>query len=402
MSAMMTAASASRALPSPEASEPHLERRNRSLMRAALFQARRGLGRTWPNPSVGAVIAIPGTGEIVGSACTAPGGRPHAEVLALAEAGKRARGAVMVTTLEPCAHFGLTPPCADAIADAGLSEVLYGTLDPDPRVSGSGAARLAAHGVRVRQAPFADEARWITLGHMLRIGENRPFVQMKLAVDIDGFVAAGDGQPVWVTDEDARARAHLLRATADSILVGRNTAIADNPLLTCRLPGLASHSPVRVVLTAHGQLPPDLDLFTQSGPPVWVLAGSDTPPHVIERLKQSGARVLISPPAPQKNGRMPALPIRAILRLLANEGITRLLVEGGPTVARSFLDAEVADEILIFQGRHRMPASAKRLRAFVTDGPNIIMESGRYREVEVSHAGQSIVRVYRARMHLEA
>lgn len=402
MSAMLTARSASQAMPSPAENDPHLERRDRSLMRAALFQARRGLGRTWPNPSVGAIIAIPETGEIVASACTAPGGRPHAEVLALAEAGKRARGAVMATTLEPCAHFGLTPPCADAIADAGLSEVLYGTLDPDPRVSGSGAARLAAHGVRVRQAPFAEEARWITLGHMLRIGEHRPFVQMKLAVDIDGFVAAGDGQPVWVTDEDARARAHLLRATADAVLVGRNTAIADNPLLTCRLPGLGSHSPIRVVLTAHGQLPPDLDLFKQGGPPVWVLAGSDTPPHVIERLEHSGACVLISPTAPQKPGRMPALPIRAILRLLADQGITRLLVEGGPTVARSFFDAEVADEILIFQSRHRMPAAARRLRAFVTDGPSLITESGRYREVEVSQAGQATVSVYRARTHLEA
>lgn len=356
---------------------PDTARRDRMLMRAALFQARRGLGETWPNPSVGAVIADPATGEILGSAVTARGGRPHAEVLALAEAGARTRGALMVTTLEPCAHFGLTPPCADAIASAGLSEVLYGSLDPDPRVSGAGVARLRQTGVAVRPAPLQDEASWLNLGHILRINAGRPFVQLKLAVDRDGLIAGGEGQPVWVTGEDLRARAHLMRAEADAILIGRGTALADDPLLTCRLPGLGHRSPVRIVLTGKGELPAELSLFTEPGPPLWVFAGAETPSHIAERLEKAGA-VVISPRA--KTGEGGCLPIGEVLSTLAERGITRLLVEGGPRIARAFMDSGAVDEIVIFRGKSRMPPNARKLQPFVDAGIELISQSGRFIE----------------------
>lgn len=375
-----------------------LEKRDRMLMRAALFQAKRGLGRTWPNPSVGAVIADPGTGEIIASAVTAPGGRPHAEVLALAEAGSRARGAIMAVTLEPCAHFGATPPCAEAIEQAGLSELLYGALDPDPRVAGEGVARLAAQGIRVRAGPLAAEARWLNLGHLLRIEAARPFVQLKIGIDGAGFVAAGEGRPVWVTGEDARARAHLLRAEVDAILVGRTTVLQDNPLLTCRLPGLEHRSPVRIVLTTSGQAPVETDLFEAAGPPVWVFAGPDTPPHVLTRLEDAGAQTIIAPRASAG----PGLSVSAVLNALAARGITRLLVEGGPSVARAFFDEGVVDEIIIFQGRARMPATAQRLKPFVADGVDLIGLSPRYKQVAAGHAGAASVTVFRLREHLEA
>ncbi|MFZ0571714.1 MAG: bifunctional diaminohydroxyphosphoribosylaminopyrimidine deaminase/5-amino-6-(5-phosphoribosylamino)uracil reductase RibD, partial [Rhodomicrobium sp.] len=191
-----------------------------SLMRRALFLAEGNLGATAPNPSVGAVIADAATGEIVASAVTAPGGRPHAEVQALQRARSRARGAVLFTTLEPCSHFGATPPCAHAVAEAGVATVVYGSLDPDTRVAGRGLAWLEAHGVQVLRGDFVKEADWLNLGHALRVTERRPFVQIKLAVDGNGRVPAGAGRPVWATGETARAQAHLLRARADAILVG--------------------------------------------------------------------------------------------------------------------------------------------------------------------------------------
>ncbi len=274
--------------------------------------------------------------------------------------------------------------------------MLYGTLDPDPRVSGAGIARMASQGIRVRLAPYSEEARWLNLGHALRVGSARPFVQLKLAVDADGFVAAGEGRPVWVTSEEARARAHLLRAEADAILVGRTTVSDDNPLLTCRLPGLSHRSPVRVVLTSEGQIPTDIDLFTVPGPPIWVLLGERTPPHVVARLEAAGAAVV-------KVGAPPGerLAIADALRALAERGITRLLVEGGPSVARAFFESGLADEILLFQGRARMPASAHKLKPFATDDIGLIAKSARYRLVSSAQAGSSSVSTYRLRDHLE-
>ena len=259
------------------AGTPFPARRMASLMRRALFLAEGNLGATAPNPSVGAVIADAATGEIVASAVTAPGGRPHAEVLALKQAGERARGSVLFTTLEPCSHFGATPPCAHSVAEAGVATVVYGSLDPDMRVAGRGLAWLESHGVKVLRSEFAKQADWLNLGHALRVTERRPFVQIKLAVDADGRVPAGaGGQPVWVTGEAARAQAHLLRARADAILVGRKTVEADDPELTCRLPGLEDRSPIRVVLAPRCDIPAQARLFKSQKPPVWIVCGDSS------------------------------------------------------------------------------------------------------------------------------
>src|SRR5579862_7078692 len=213
-------------------------------MRGALSLARRGLGNTWPNPAVGCVLVR--EGRVVGRGWTQPGGRPHAETEALARAGRAARGATAYVTLEPCCHHGRTPPCADALIAAGLSRVVAAIEDPDPRVAGGGLARLRAAGLDVESGLCAAEAAEINAGFLSRLRLGRPLVTLKLATSLDGRIATASGESRWITGGPARERAHLLRATHDAILVGTDTVIADNPELTCRLPGLAGHSPVRV------------------------------------------------------------------------------------------------------------------------------------------------------------
>ncbi len=271
------------------AGTPFPARRMASLMRHALFLAEGNLGATSPNPSVGAVLADAATGEIVASAVTAPGGRPHAEALALSQAGERARGSVLFTTLEPCSHFGATPPCAHSVAEAGVAAVVYGSLDPDMRVAGRGLAWLESHGVQVLRGDFAKEADWLNLGHTLRVTARRPFVQIKLAVDANGRVPAGaGGKPVWITGEAARAQAHLLRARTDAILVGRKTVETDDPELTCRLPGLEDRSPIRVVLAPRCGIPAQARLFQRRQPPM----GARMNGQCNEQATQSGTQPL--------------------------------------------------------------------------------------------------------------
>lgn len=302
------------------------------MMAGALRMAKRGLGSTAPNPSVGTVIADEATGEVVARGWTQPGGRPHAETEALRRAGDRARGKTMYVTLEPCAHHGKTPPCADALIAAGLNRVVLGIGDPDPRTAGQGVARLRAAGIEVTDGVCEDEAHWITLGHILRVTKGRPFVQLKLALGPDGKIAAGaDGMPVWVTSPEARAAGHLLRAEADAIVVGAGTVRSDNPALTCRLPGLSHRSPRPVVLAGHAPLRADCALLLPSRKsPATVYEGKD--------------------------------PVASILATLASDGVTRVLIEGGPAIWRVFADAGLVDEAVLFRandGRMARPAEAR-------------------------------------------
>ena len=255
----------------------------------------------------------------------------------------RARGATLYVTLEPCAHHGKTPPCADAVIAAGLKRVVIGIEDPDPRTAGQGTARLRAAGVDVATGLRGAEARWVTLGHILRVTEQRPFVQLKMALGPDGAVPRGkDGQAVFVTGPEARAFAHVLRAEADAILIGGATARDDDPDLTCRLPGLASRSPVRVVMSERLDVPMTLKLVrTVHTVPTWVLTGSADAARV-HALADQGVRVLMI-------GDGAARPsVHAALAELAEQGITRLLVEGGPSVWRAFAAAGLADEVVVF------------------------------------------------------
>jgi len=314
------------------------------FIRLALTLAARGLGTTAPNPSVGAVI-VRGEGdnaEIVGRGWTGVGGRPHAETAAIARAGEKARGATLYVTLEPCNHHGKTPPCSEAIIAAGISRVVATHADPDLRVSGSGFARLRAAGIEVVTGILERPARWINAGHTLRMLHRRPFVQLKLAVSRNDLVPYGTGRtPVWVTGSDARAHAHLLRAQADAIMVGIGTVLADDPLLTCRLPGLDQRSPIRVVLDRRLEIPIGAKLVaTARVHPLWIFCSTSASPEKAATLEKAG--VSIFPVDDDTPG--------GALAVLADNGVTRLLVEGGVRLAGSMEEAGLIDEFVLFRG----------------------------------------------------
>lgn len=319
-------------------------------MQLALRAARLGLGTAAPNPSVGAVIADEATGEVISVGTTAPGGRPHAEPQATAAAGASARGKTMYVTLEPCSHVGHTPPCVEAVLAAGVSRVVVAQEDPDPRVAGRGLDRLRQEGVAVTRGVLGDEARWLTRGHIVRVTERRPMIQLKLAVGPDGTVPrGGSGTPLFVTGEIARAHGHMLRARADAILVGAGTVRDDDPDLTCRLPGLAGRSPVRVVLAGNGLPAPSCRLArTCRQVPVWIMAPARTiaaEGDAAQALRDAGCRLF----EVSEVGGRPWLP--SLCEALVGEGITRLLVEGGPSLWKSFAQAGLVDEVRLFQSR---------------------------------------------------
>lgn len=316
-------------------------------MQLALALGRRGQGRTWPNPAVGAVIVKDGI--IVGRGWTQPGGRPHAEPEALKRAGDAARGATLYVTLEPCSHFGKSPPCADAIIAAGIARVVSAVEDPNPDVGGQGHARLRAAGIVVDVGLCRDEAARDHAGHFLRVSEKRPFIILKLAVSADDKIAAAGHQPVAITGETAKARVHLLRAQSDAVLVGIGTVLADDPLLTVRLPGLEAQSPVRVVLDRALRLPGSSKLVHSARQtPLWVMTSSLSEAPAAMKLGAAGAKVVRVPVA---NEATPGLDLKAVLNALAERGITRLMVEGGARVASSFLRAGLIDEVWLLRGR---------------------------------------------------
>lgn len=359
-------------------------------MRLALALGSRGLGQCWPNPSVGAVVAEPANGQILSSGWTARGGRPHAEAIALAEAGYLARGATLYATLEPCSHWGKTPPCADAIIRAGVARVVYGAVDPDPRVAGAGLARLREQGVEVIESSLKREARWLALGHALRVTAQRPFVQMKLAVDAAAHVPAGSGgAPVWVTGETARAYGHMLRAQADAILIGHGTLAADDPELTCRLPGLSARSPVRIVMAGNLDIPLRSKLASSARDvPVWAIGAHDASAENRARLEDAGVRCITA--ERRYDGR---LDIQSALQALASRGVTRLLIEGGPAIANSFHAAGAIDEIVIFQADRCL--SGEKLAIFEGRGLDAISTDPRYELVETRPIGSDRMFVYR-------
>lgn len=315
-------------------------------MDVALRLGRRGLGTTWPNPAVGAVLVQPNGagGRIVGRGWTGEGGRPHAETQALARAGEAARGATLYVTLEPCSHWGRTPPCADAVIAAGVARVVACLEDPDPRVAGAGFARLRQAGVTVETGLMADTARQDLAGYLSRAQAGRPRVTLKLAASLDGRIALGDGRSRWITGPAARAWAHLERARHDAVLVGIGTVLADDPELTVRLPGYAAaarRQPLSAVVDARADLPGDSALAKAAGGrPVLLLTGRDAPWRDLER---AGVQVRPLPPGP--DGRLRP---EDCLGALAEAGIGSVLIEGGAAVAASFLKAGLVDRIAWF------------------------------------------------------
>jgi diaminohydroxyphosphoribosylaminopyrimidine deaminase / 5-amino-6-(5-phosphoribosylamino)uracil reductase len=326
------------------------EEADRRFMQLALTLGRRGLGRTWPNPAVGAVVVKEGV--IVGRGWTQPGGRPHAEPVALNRTDGEARGATLYVTLEPCSHFGKSPPCADAIIAAGIARVVAAVEDPNPEVAGQGHAKLRAAGITVDVGLFAQEAAHDHAGHFRRVRDKRPHVILKLAVSADDKIGAAGGKPIAITGEAARSRVHLLRAQSDAILVGIGTVLADDPLLTCRLPGMEQRSPVRVVLDNSLRIPAGSRLIhTARETPLWVMASELADAPTAAGLGAAGAQVIR---VPSKQGQ--GLDLAAVLRALSDKGITRLMVEGGSRVASSFVAAGLVDEVWLFRAEKAVGA----------------------------------------------
>jgi diaminohydroxyphosphoribosylaminopyrimidine deaminase/5-amino-6-(5-phosphoribosylamino)uracil reductase len=323
---------------------------DRRFMQLALMLGRRGLGRTWPNPAVGAVVVKDGV--IVGRGWTQPGGRPHAEPEALRRAGEAARGATLYVTLEPCSHFGKSPPCADAIIAAGIARVVSAIEDPNPEVAGQGHARLRAAGIAVDVGPGSAEAARDHAGHLRRVRDGRPHVILKLAVSSDDQIGAAGRKPIAITGEAARTRVHLLRAQCDAILVGIGTVLADDPLLTCRLPGMEQRSPVRVVLDRALRIPGNSRLVHSAREtPLWAVTSELAEAPAAMKLGAAGAQVIRIPPTAGAG-----LDLTAVLRALAGRGITRLMVEGGSRVAASFVAADLVDEIWLLRGSEAIGA----------------------------------------------
>jgi diaminohydroxyphosphoribosylaminopyrimidine deaminase/5-amino-6-(5-phosphoribosylamino)uracil reductase len=322
---------------------------DRRYMAAAIRLARRNVGLTATNPSVATLIVKDGV--IVGRGVTAAGGRPHAETQALAEAGDSARGATAYVTLEPCAHHGRTPPCANALVAAGVSRVVGSASDPDPRVSGRGYDILRAAGISVTEKVLAGDAADDLSGYLIRSVSKRPEVTLKLAVSTDGMIGRlGEGQ-VSITGPGARRQVHLTRAQSDAILIGVNTAIADDPELTSRLPGLETRSPLRVVLDPNLRLPLASKLVSSARTVPVILAGrSDADEKERAALADKGVRFLA---VEMHDGRI-ALP--ELLEDLAAQGMSTLMVEGGAHTARHFLEEDLVDRILLHKGNAEVGA----------------------------------------------
>jgi diaminohydroxyphosphoribosylaminopyrimidine deaminase/5-amino-6-(5-phosphoribosylamino)uracil reductase len=309
------------------------------FMARALALAARGLGRTFPNPPVGAVLVR--GGRVVGEGFHRRAGEAHAEIEALDAAGARARGATLYVTLEPCTHFGRTPPCVDALLPLGLRRVVVAMADPNPRVRGRGLARLRRAGIPLTLGPGEGEARLLTAGYASRVRRGRPLVTLKLAATLDGRIATARGDARWITGPAARRLAHALRDISDAVLVGAATVRADDPRLTCRLPG--GRDPVRVVLAGRRlALPARARILARGGPPTWVVAPRAAAPARVAALRRRGTEVILAP------GRGDRIPFAAVARALGERGITSLLIEGGGTVAAGALRARVVDRLVLF------------------------------------------------------
>lgn len=304
-------------------------------MGLALSLGRRGQGRVWPNPAVGCVIV--NAGRLVGRGWTQDGGRPHAEPMALAQAGAAASGATAYVTLEPCAHTGQTPPCAQALIDAGLSQVVVAHVDPDARVAGKGIKMLQAAGIRVVTDICADQARQDHQGFLRRIEHGLPMVTLKLAMSCDGRIATAAGESQWITGPQARRFVHAMRARHDAVMVGAGTARADLPSLTVRGQG-ATRQPVRVVLSRGLDLPQTGPLFeTAHDVPVWLVHGAQAGEAAKSAWQSAGAKLITG------NGS-----VTAALGALAGAGLTRVFCEGGGQMAAALLEADLVDRLVVF------------------------------------------------------
>ena len=315
---------------------------DRDHMAHALRLAARGLGNVWPNPAVGCVLVRDGI--VVGRGWTQPGGRPHAEVRAMDQAGPLAEGATAYVTLEPCAHHGHTPPCAEALIAARVARVVTALTDPDPRVCGKGHALLRAAGIAVTEGVLTPEATHLNAGFLKRVTQGLPFVTLKLAATLDGRIATTTGESRWITGAQARRKVHAMRLSHDAVMVGSGTALADDPDLTVRDMGVI-RQPIRIVLDRTLKLSPEGRLGrTARDAPVWLIHGPDAPADAQRAWQTAGATLS---EAPGTDGH---LDLSAALQTLAAKGLTRILCEGGSTLAAALIRAALVDELALFSG----------------------------------------------------
>ena len=344
-------------------------------MRLALALGARGLGRVWPNPAVGCVIVR--DGRVLGRGWTQDGGRPHAEPIALAQAGAAAHGATAYVSLEPCSHHGKTPPCAGALIAAGVARVVVALGDPDPRVAGQGLSALRAAGIEVVEGICAAEARMAHRGFLTRVTQGRPMLTLKLATSADGRIATAAGESQWITGAPARAAVHGMRACHDAVLVGAGTARADDPSLTVRGLGI-THQPVRIVLSRRLDLPLDSTLFrTARDVPVWLCHGPDAPEGARSAWHDTGARLIETATGPGGQ-----LDLGAVLRALGDAGLTRVFCEGGGTLAAALLGADLVDDLAMITagmvlGAEGTPAVGAMGIAALAEAPRFALQDTR-------------------------
>ena len=310
-------------------------------MSLALSIGRRGMGRTWPNPSVGCIIVS--DNQIIGRGTTGDGGRPHAEIIALTQAGEKARGATAYVTLEPCAHKGKSPPCTDALIRSGIAPVVTAVCDHDPRVNGKGGSELKAAGIEVVTGVMAKEATYDHSGFFLKISQNRPFLTLKIAKSFDGRTATANGQSEWITDWRARRLVHLMRSKHDAVMVGGGTARLDDPSLNVRNLGI-EHQTVRVVVSRNLELPDNSILAkTARQTPLWLCHSPKASFSQIEKWQKIGAKLIV---CESKNG---FLNMKDLMTRLASLGLTRVFCEGGGKLAASLIKSDLVDELVAFE-----------------------------------------------------
>ena len=355
-------------------------------MQAALALARRGLGNAWPNPAVGCVVVL--AGRVVGRGWTAPGGRPHAEAMALDLAGDQARGATAYVTLEPCSHHGQTPPCAEALVSAGIARVVVAMGDPDWRVDGQGLAVLRAGGIAVTEGVLEAAATAQQAGFLSRVKAGRPLVTLKLATSLDGRIATRAGESQWITGPVARRAAHALRGRHDAVMVGIGTVLADDPELTCRIPGYDKAKGLRVVVDSHLRTPlTHLVVKTSGVVPTWIMHRDDADADRQAAMADAGVRLFAVAPA----GR--SVDLAAVMQALGAAGLTRVLAEGGAGLAGGLLRTGLVDEVAWFHAPAIMGGDG--LPAAEGFGVMALADMARFRRVDQQETGVDMLTTFR-------